>query len=341
MSNADGHAGTLVLVTGANGFVGSHLTEALLARGYRVRCMVRQSSDLGYIHDLPVEWAYADVRDEDGLDRACQGVDAVCHCAAMTRALDQETFLRVNAHGTEALARAAVKANPDLRRFLFVSSHSAAGPSREAGDYVDESRPPQPQNWYGKSKWAAEQALLPMASEQRLSGRLPLTIVRPAAVFGPRDRDFFAYFDLVRRGLELRLGPSERSVSLVYVHDLVELIVLALENRAAVGQTYFGCGSAHTYAEFTSAIARALNKKTVRITLPVAVLAPIGMEAQLQEWLTHRPALLNKQRILDMRQPYWLCTGEKARQELGFIPRYDLETAVRETAHWYQENGWF
>jgi nucleoside-diphosphate-sugar epimerase len=72
----------------------------------------------------------------------------------------------------------------------------------------------------------------------------------------------------------------------------------------------------------------------------VAVLAPIGAGAQVQEWLTHRPALLNKQRIKDMRHPYWLCSGEKARRELGFVPRYDLETAVLETVRWYQENGW-
>jgi nucleoside-diphosphate-sugar epimerase len=145
----------------------------------------------------------------------------------------------------------------------------------------------------------------------------------------------------VRRGLELRLGREERKVSLIYVRDLVELIVLALEKEIAVGQTYFSCGPAHTYAEFAGAIARALDKRTVRITLPVSVLAPIGAVAQVQEWLTHRPALLNKQRIKDMREPYWLCSGEKARQELGFTPRYDLEAAVRETADWYQENGWF
>jgi nucleoside-diphosphate-sugar epimerase len=187
---------------------------------------------------------------------------------------------------------------------------------------------------------AAEQALLAMASEPGSNGRLPLTIVRPTAVFGPRDRDFFSYFDLVKRGLELRLGREERRVSLIYVRDLAELIVLALENQVAVGQTYFACGPGHTYAEFSGAIARALNKRTVRITLPVAVLTPIGAAAQVQEWLTHRPALLNKQRIKDMREPYWLCSEEKARQELGFMPRYDLDTAVRETVDWYQENGW-
>jgi dihydroflavonol-4-reductase len=323
-----------VLVTGANGFVGSHLTEALLASGYRVRCMVRQTSDLTFLRDLDVDLVYSDVCDAGCLRDACQGVDAVCHCAALTRAMDQETFLRVNAQGTEALARAALEASPDLRRFLYISSMAAAGPSQGADDFLDESRPPQPLNWYAKSKWAAEQALL------SLNSQLPLTIIRPATVFGPRDRDVFAYFELVKRGLQLQLGRNDRWYSLIYVRDLVDLLVLALEDDRALGQTYFGCTLAVTYADLAQAIARAMNKRTLRITLPEAVLTPIALGAKVQERLTGRPALLNEQRVLDLRHPYWLCSGEKARQELGFRPRYNLERAILETADWYRNNGW-
>jgi dihydroflavonol-4-reductase len=323
-----------ILVTGANGFVGSHLTEALLARGYRVRCMVRRTSDLTFIQHLPVEWAYADVRDADSVRQACQGVDAICHCAALTRALDQETFRRVNAQGTEALAQAAMQANPDLQRFLYVSSQSAAGPSDGADDFLDESRPPRPLNWYSKSKLAGEQALLSMRDG------LPLTIIRPSAIFGPRDRDFFAYFELVNRHLQLQLGRADRWYSFIYVRDLVELILLALENETALGQTYFGSGPTHTYAELSQAIARAMDKRVLRITLPEAILTPIALGAKVQERLTGQPALLNEQRVLDMRQSYWLCSGERARRELGFAARYSLETAIQETADWYRENGW-
>jgi dihydroflavonol-4-reductase len=326
--------GNLILVTGANGFVGSHLVEALLARGYRVRSMVRRTSDLTFIRHLPVEWAYADVQDVEGLHQACQGVDAVCHCAALTRALDEETFHRVNGQGPELLARACLDVKPSVERFLFVSSQAAAGPSYTAGVPVDESDTPYPITWYGKSKWTAEQSLLAMA------GRLPLTIVRPAAVYGPRDRDFFAYFDLVKRGLNVQLGKGERWISLIYVDDLVRLLLLALESDTAVGQTYFACAQAYTYAQFSEAIAKALDKRTLRITLPEAVLTPMAQWARVQGRLTGRPALLNDQRILDMRQRYWLCSGEKARQELGFVPEYDLERAIQETADWYRETGW-
>ena len=324
----------LVLVTGANGFIGSHLTEALLARGYRVRCMVRPTSDVGYIQHLPVEWAQADLDKPEQLRAACRGLDMVCHCAALTRALDQETFLRINAGGTEALARAAMEASPGLQRFLYLSSLTAAGCAEGPDDLLDESRAPQPLDWYGKSKWAAEQAL------HTLDGRLPVTILRPAVVFGPRDRDLHAYFDLVNKHLELSLGREERWVSLIYVQDLVDLIILALEREAAIGQTYFASTWATTYTEFAGMLARVLDKRTLRVTLPLAALEPIVFVAKIQERLLGKPALLNEQRVLNMRQPYLICSGEKARRELGFAPKYELEMAVEETANWYREHDW-
>lgn len=323
-----------VLVTGANGFVGSHLTEALLERGYQVRCAVRRTSDLTFIRDLPVEWAYSDLRQPNGLAQVCEEVDLVCHCAALTRALDEATFLEVNAAGTDRLARACLEANPGLERFLYVSSAAAAGPSQDPEDFLDESRPLQPITWYGKSKAAAEERL------RALNGRLPLTIVRPAAVFGPRDRDFFAYFEMVRYGFSLHLGRSPRLYSLIYIHDLIDVIISALEAKAAEGEIFFASSYVYSYSELAEGIARAMGKEPLQITLPLAVLGPISLWARIQGQVTGKPALLNDQRVIDLRQPYWLCSGEKVRRHLGFAPQYDLDQALVETAAWYQRNEW-
>jgi nucleoside-diphosphate-sugar epimerase len=326
-----------VLVTGANGFVGSHLVEALLVAGYRVRGMVRRSSDLSYLRGVPVELVYGDVRTGEGLEAACEGVWAVCHCAALTRAPDRATFHEVNTDGAEALARASLAANPELSRFLFVSSQAAAGPSREAGDCVDEARSPQPVTWYGESKQAAEQALAALAEEQGL----PLTIVRPSAVLGPRDRDFFEEFRLIQRGVDLQIGRDDgRRISLIYVRDLAALLVRALEAPAAVGQTYFVTGLAPTHAELSAAIAFALGKRPVRIHLPEGALGLLDVVAKATVRLTGQVPLLNEQRLIDLRQPYWLCSSEKVQRELGFEASYTLDEAVQETADWYREQGW-
>jgi nucleoside-diphosphate-sugar epimerase len=296
--------------------------------------MVRRSSNLAFVDHLPAEWVHADLSHGSNLRQACQGVDAVCHCAALTRALDEETFMEVNAYGTKALAEACLEVAPTLKRFLFVSSLSACGPAGSADEFVDELCRSAPITWYGKSKLAAERALLD------LGDRLPVTIVRPSAVFGPRDRDFFAYFDLVNRGLDLQLGRHERRASLIYVRDLVQVLLLGLENDEAIGQVYFACGQATAYTDLSTGIARTLEKQPRRIILPVAVLTPIAWWASVQGRLTGRPALLNNQRVLDLRQPYWLCSDKKAKRELGFSPQYELQTALQETTSWYLDNGW-
>jgi nucleoside-diphosphate-sugar epimerase len=323
-----------VLVTGANGFIGSHLAEGLLARGYTVRCMVRPSSNLRHVEDLPIDFFYADLHQPDGLWEACRGVDAVFHSAALTRALDEETFQRVNTQGTLLLAQACLAANGQSARFVFVSSQAAAGPSTGPDDLIDEQRLPSPVTWYGKSKWAAEQALLEMAPD------LPLTIVRPAPVFGPRDMDFFAYFQLVKRGLSLELGQGERRLSLVYVVDLAEMIIRSWESDAALGQTYFGTTFATSYAELSASIARAMGKNPLTIRVPVALLTPVALWSKVQGKITGRPALINNQRVLDMRQRNWLCSGEKAERDLDFKPDADMDSLVKATVDWYEENGW-
>lgn len=324
----------MVLVTGANGFVGSHLTEALLAHGYRVRCMVRSSSDLTFIRQLPVEWAYADLRDGTDLLEACRGVDAVCHCAALTRAPNEETFMRVNAGGTEVLARAALEASPGLKRFLFVSSQTAAGPAPGKDQPVDESTPPHPVTWYGKSKLAAERALAGMQP------RLPTTIIRASAIFGPRDRDFYSYFELVKWRLSLFPSRNERWLNLVYVDDLVALILMAMESDSAIGETYFVCSYEASYRQVAETIAGAMHKRPLHIIVPDPVLSLIALWSKAQTRLTGRTPVLYDQRIVDIRQDYWLCSAEKARRELGYAPNSDFETAVQETADWYLENGW-
>jgi len=322
------------LVTGANGFVGSHLVEALLAQGYRVRCLVRPTSDLTFIEDLPVEWAYGDVARGEDLEAACVGADVVCHLAGATKARDRETYFRVNAAGTRHLLAACEQAPPGLRRFVYASSLAAAGPSPN-GHPIDESRPPQPLTYYGQSKLQAEQFC------HEYADRLPIVILRPPAVYGPRERDIYFYFQTVNRGVKLLLGRGERRASFVFVHDLVSLVLRTLKDDRAVGQTYFVAeGRDYDWQEIGELIASALGQRALRVVVPEGLLPAIAAAAGLQAKLTGQPALLNDQKLIELRQRYWVCSAEKARRELGFEARYDLATGVRLTAQWYRENGW-
>jgi nucleoside-diphosphate-sugar epimerase len=332
----------LVLVTGSSGFVGSHLVEALLVEGYRVRCMVRRTSDLRWLRHLrresteagQVEWVYADVTDLAAVREAVDGVDAVCHFGALTRAADEATYRRVNAGGTETMLAACADAAPGLERFVYCSSTTATGPANGQRPRV-ESEPPQPLTYYGRSKLAAEKAV------RRYADRLPVTILRPAPVFGPRDRDFLTYFQLVKWHLRLRLGREPRWLSLIYVHDLVRLTLCALEDPAAVDQAYFACdGGAYTWDDIAAEIEKVMGRRTLKVVVPEVALVPMSLAATALGHLTGKTPLLHDQRLIEIRQRAWLFSIDKAQRELGFEPAYQLPEALAETVAWYQQEGW-
>jgi nucleoside-diphosphate-sugar epimerase len=181
------------LVTGGQGFVGSHLCERLVAQGHCVRVLARPSSDLRHLSGIEVEVVRADVTEPAGLPSAVAGCDVVFHVAGALKGLRERDFFRVNADGTRNLVGAAVVAEPRLARFVYVSSLAAAGPSPGGSTPRTEEMPPEPLTWYGRSKLAGERAVRAVAG-------LNWTIVRPAIVFGPREHDLLRYFRLARRG---------------------------------------------------------------------------------------------------------------------------------------------
>ena len=223
------------LVTGGQGFVGSHLCERLVAQGHRVRVLARPSSELRHLSGIEVEVVRADVTEPAGLPSAVAGCDVVFHVAGALRGLREQDLFRVNADGTRNLVGAAVAAEPRLARFVYVSSLAAAGPSLGGSTPRTEDMPPEPLTWYGRSKLAGESAVRSVAG-------LSWTILRPAIVFGPRERDLLRYFRLARRGCLPVVGFSDRYYSLIYVEDLAEGLVRAAEAPAAVGQIYFLAG---------------------------------------------------------------------------------------------------
>ena len=325
----------LILVTGGTGFVGSHVVEGLLHQGHRVRCLMRNSSDDSFLARLPVERVRCGgLGDRDGLVRACRGVDAICHLAGATRALEVDTYYQVNESGTRALLEASSEASPRLKRFVYCSSVAASGPATTSGVISEESLP-RPVSHYGRSKLAAEEIV------RSYSGQFPTVILRPSPVYGPRDRDILVFFRLVQRGIKLLPGPKPARFGLIYVSDLVRLVLQVLLDDRAVGQTYLACdGLAHDLSDVLDIMAVILERRSLRVTVPTPLLEAIAGAGDIWARLARKPALLSRDKLLEMRQLSWACDPDKLRRELGFASQVDLGTGLALTARWYHEQGW-
>jgi len=322
------------LVTGASGFIGSHLVEHLLERGFTVRVLLRATSSTAWLENLPLEKANGDLFQHDRLAEAVNGVDYVFHSAGLTKAKHPEEYFRANTEGTANLLGAVLPIAPSLKRFVLVSSQTASGPSPSSTP-ITERHPPNPITTYGRSKLAAEREVLKYAD------KFPVTIVRPPAVYGPRDKDIFEFFNTFRRGLQPMVGFHEKYISLIHVLDLVRGIVMAGESNAARGNTYFiSSQRAYGWKEVGEITRRAMGRRALRVRIPEPGVYAIASIAQFASLFSPKPALINLEKARDMVQDFWTCDGSKAQHDFGFVPEISLEQGIEETVAWYRKAGW-
>lgn len=321
-------------VTGGTGFIGSHLVERLLARGYAVRCLVRNLAKPGYLKGLPVELIEGDLFSIGAIERGTAGADYVYHVAGAVAARSKEEFFRYNRDGTRNMIEAAVRVNPSLKKFVHISSQTAVGPGTGRTP-VNESAVPRPLTTYGKSKLASEQEVLKHASA------LPVTVLRVSAVYGPRDTGTFSYFQSAYRGLELLIGFKETYVSLVHSDDLVTGIVLAGESPKANGEIYFlGSERYYTWDEIGFVTRNVLQRKLFRVRVPKPLVFVIAGVSEAASKFKARPSVLNYEKAYDLTQENWCCDVTKAKTDLGYRQTVSLEEGVRSTVRWYIDNQW-
>jgi dihydroflavonol-4-reductase len=320
-----------VLVTGASGFIGGHLVRRLCRDGERVRCLVRASSSRAWLDGFPIEWHEADLAGVGDLRAALDGVDVVYHLAGVIRADDEATYLRVNRDGTVRLAAACAEVAPRAR-FVLLSSLAAAGPGADDRP-VDEDSPCRPVTAYGRSKRAGEEAV----------GSIPglsWTIVRPPAVYGPRERDIFTWFRMAARGWVPVLAHGGR-LSLVHVEDLVEGILRAARSARAEGRVYFIAGDGtFSWDELADALSAAFGRRLRRVRVPPWFLRAAGRCGDLLGTLARRRLVINSEKASEILQKNWTCTSRRANEELGFAPRWNLADGFRDTLEWYRRAGW-
>jgi len=322
------------LVTGGTGFIGSHLVEALLKKGTEVRCFLRKSSDLKWIKGLPIEYAWGDCCDQASLKEAVKGVDLVFHSAGVTKAVKEETFFHVNADGTANLIEACLENAPHLRRFIYLSSQAAAGPSRD-GTRKKETDPCEPVSPYGRSKRMGEEMALSHAHQ------LPLLILRPSAVYGPRDKDIFVFFKFLSKRINPCLSDPAQRISLCHVQDLVQAVLLAAETPTLPGEIFFvSDGQDYPIEEIGNAFARAMEIDAFRLCIPKWVLLGIASFSEYFSQVSGKPSLISKGKVEEMVQKNWVCDITKMKTILGFNPSIPLTVGARLTVDWYRNKKW-
>jgi nucleoside-diphosphate-sugar epimerase len=324
----------IALVTGATGFIGSHLVDLLLERKYAVRVLLRKTSDTVWLEGLPLEFVYGDLFDRDALARAVTGVDYVFHSAGVTKAKTPGEYYLGNTHGVMNILDAVSLHNPGLKRFVQISSQTAAGPSPGFTPVTEEATP-HPITNYGKSKLKAEQACA------KHSDKIPITIVRPPAVYGPRDRDVYEFFNTLSKGLQPMVGMKEKFVSLIHVSDLVRGFVMAAESKKAAGQTYFiSSKQVYGWKEIGEVARGVIGKSAIRIRIPEAGVFAIAAFSEFFGLFSRKPVLINFEKARDMVQDYWTCDSSKAQRDFGFTQQITLEAGIRNTVEWYRSKGW-
>jgi len=316
------------LVTGANGFIGSHLCEELTKRGYKVTCLVRETSDLKWVEGMDLKFIQGDCTYPESLYEAVTDVDYIFHLAGLTKARSEEDFFCANAKGTENLIKAVAEKNPDIKRFVYLSSLAAVGPSTNGSPLREDSKP-HPVSTYGRSKLEGEKAVL------KFKDTIPVTILRPSAVYGPRDKDLFIFFKMVKKGIFPYWGKCY--YSLLYVDDLVWGLILSAENKKAEGETYFLSDRRfYTNEEIVSEISFALGAKTTRLRVPRSIMpffALVGEKIQ-------RGGIINRDKMRELSHTYWICDPKKATEELGFNPKVGIKQGIKWTADWYRIYRW-
>ncbi|HPM45673.1 MAG TPA: NAD-dependent epimerase/dehydratase family protein [bacterium] len=322
-----------VIVTGATGFIGSHLVSKLVKmQGVSLTVLTRRmTKDLATLEKSGVEVVLCELSDVHLMKNRFRGVDCLIHLAGATKTLTEKEMFEVNAGYTENLLKSCELGT----HFVLVSSQAVAGPAKSKDKPVTESDLPNPLTWYGKSKLEAE-------NEVKEWGKSSIfTIVRPCSVYGPGERDIFSYFKLVKSGLSLTVGFKEKRLSIIYVDDLVNAILHLAFNVKPSGTTYFASGDEDcSWKEFSATVSEAMGKKgVIPVKLPEFASLPVALVSEFIAKMTEKAALLSFQKIIELRQDYWLCSNALLKST-GWKPEYTLQKGVDESVRWYRLNGW-
>ncbi|MBL7049187.1 MAG: NAD(P)-dependent oxidoreductase [Nitrospira sp.] len=321
-----------ILITGASGFIGSHLADRLCRSGHDVYCLVRESSDLTWLQGLQVHYLTGDCTSIDCVSGSERDFDFVFHLAGLTKSNKRDDYYRVNADGTMNMVRWASENCSSLKRFVYLSSLAAFGPGTGSG-FPDDDRACCPVSDYGRSKLEGEDAVM------SYSDRIGTCILRPSAVYGPRDREFFLVFQCVRNRIMPYWGDGY--TSMIYIEELIDALVMAAEIPAAAGGIYnISDGSLYSNREIIDTIAKVYGVNVLKLRVPRALLPAIGFFGDKISKMMNKKIMINSDKVKELGYANWTCGIESAKHDLGFKPAVDMKEGFKWTADWYRIQGW-
>ncbi|MCF8244306.1 MAG: NAD(P)-dependent oxidoreductase [Saprospiraceae bacterium] len=327
-----------ILITGASGFVGSHLVEEALGRDLDVYAGIRRSSSKEYLQDERINFVEMNFGDKGQMSNLMRRkeFDYVIHNAGVVAAPKLSDYMRVNFDYTKNFVEAIEASGEQLEKFTYISSAASYGPvpTKDLTDFLKEDDPRRPINTYGEAKLASEQFLASLPE-------FPYVIMRPTGVYGPREKEILTYFKLINRHVEGYIGFRRQHLAFVYVKDLARVVLDATTASEVSRKSYFiSDGRYYSQQDIGRTARQILGKKTLRFNIPVTLIRSIAwmMEQAGKATGNYPPLNLEKVRILESLN--WKCDIEPLKEDLNFQPQYDLEDGLIETLAWYKEQGW-
>lgn len=324
----------IAVVTGANGFVGSHLVDLLIEKDFNVRCIVRGTSNLQWLEGKETEIHKCGLFDKKGIEAAFRDAEYIYHVAGVVKSKTKEGYYKGNVESTRNLLNVAGENNKSLKRFVVISSQTVTGPTLD-GKPVDEQTNCNPITTYGRSKLEEENLA------KSYKDRIPITICRPPAVYGERDTEIFIYFQNFSRRLTTTIGFDKKILSLIHVNDLVNGFYLAAKSEKAIGETYFISSEVYySWDEIYDVTSKVLGKKAVKFVVPHFLVYTISAIAQFFSMFSSKAATLNLEKARDLVQHAWICDTSKAMKDFGYKQNISLEEGIKRTCDWYKEMKW-